>query len=71
MVGYVLWHIYPCWLFYSIYIYIYIYLEYTRLKPVPAGVVSGVLIFWVIGEFRVFQHHTPLTRTTPSEMINF
>ena len=42
-----------------------------RLKPVPVGVVSDVLIFWVIGEFRVFQHHTPFTRTTPSEMINF
>ena len=41
------------------------------LKPVPVGVVSDFLIFWVIGEFRVFQHHTPLTRTTPSEMINF
>ena len=26
------------------------------LKPVPVGVVSDVLIFWVIGEFRVFQH---------------
>ena len=41
------------------------------LKPVPVGVVSDVLIFWVIGEFRVFQHHTPLNRIIPSEMINF
>ena len=41
------------------------------LKPVPVDIVSDVFIFWVIGEFRVFQHHTPLTRTTPSEMIKF
>ena len=39
-----------------IHIYIYIYTLNTRPKPVPVGVVSDVLIFWVIGEFQVFQH---------------
>ena len=51
-------------------IHIYIHSLNIRLKTFSAGGCRQWCFAWFLVEFRVFQHHTPLTKQTLSEMIS-